>query len=270
VNEKVTAANPDLLNQLAQQAMNDSQQQDVIVSEITYPTDTLVLLPGGYITAAGEVIKSAEVRELTGKDEEFIGKAQTPAKAFGGLLERAVISIGDLAVTPDIIDNLLVGDRDALLLGIYRVTFGSTATFSEFCGGCVEYKDISIDVDEDIKVQKLSNPITDRTFTVQGRKHKYLVALPTGFTQKALLNNPEKTVAELTTMLLEQTVLEIDDVQVLGKVQVQNIGLADRRAIGEELAKRAPGPKFDDIVVTCPDCEGKVVVPVSIGALFRF
>ena len=270
MNEKVTAANPDLLNQMAQQAMNEGQQQEVIFSEISYPTDTLVLLPGGYITAAGEVIKSAEVRELTGKDEEFIGKSQTPAKAFNGLLERAVISIGDTAVTPDIVENLLVGDRDALLLGIYKVTFGSTATFSEFCGGCVEYKDISIDVDEDIKIQKLNNPITDRTFVVQGKKHKYLVSLPTGSTQKVLLNNSEKTVAELTTLLLEQTVLEIDDVQVLSKVQVQNINLADRRAIGEELAKRAPGPKFDNIVVTCPDCEGKVVVPVSIGALFRF
>jgi hypothetical protein len=57
---------------------------------------------------------------------------------------------------------------------------------------------------------------------------------------------------------------------VLSKIQVQNIGLADRRKIGEELAKRAPGPKFNNIEIDCPDCEGKVVVPISIGALFRF
>lgn len=270
MNEKVTAANPDLLNQLANQAMAEGQQQEVAFSEITYPSETLVLLPGGYVNAAREVIKTAEVRELTGKDEEFMGKAATLAKAFNGLLERAVVSIGDEPITAEIVDQLLVGDRDALLLGIYKVTFGTSAELEGFCNGCSEYKDVEIDVDEDIKISKLSNPIDDRTFTVQGKKHKYLVALPTGVTQKTLLNNSDKTVPELTTLLLEQTVLEVDGNPVLSKIQAQNIGLADRRKIGEELAKRAPGPKFDNIEVSCPDCEGKVVVPISIGALFRF
>lgn len=270
MNEKVTANNPDLLNQLANQAMSEGKQQEVAFSEITYPSETLVLLPGGYINAAREVTKTAEVRELTGKDEEYMGKAPTLAKAFNGLLERAVVSIGDEPITADIVDQLLVGDRDALLLGIYKVTFGTTAELQGFCNGCSEYKDVEIDVDEDIKISTLKNPIDDRIFTVQGKKHKYLVTLPTGTTQKTLLNNSDKTIPELTTLLLEQTVLEIDDNPVISKLQAQNIGLADRRKIGEELAKRAPGPKFSNIEVDCPDCEGKVVVPISIGALFRF
>jgi hypothetical protein len=270
VNEKVTADNPNLLNQLAEQAMSEGKQQEQVISEITYPLDSTVLLPGGYITAAGEVIKTAEVRELTGKDEEFIGKSNTLAKAFNGLLERAVVSIGEMPVTSEIIDQLLVGDRDALLLGIYKVTFGSEAELEGFCSGCSEYKPVQIDIDEDIEVKTLYNPVDDRQFTVKGKKHKYLVSLPDGTTQKHLVNNSDKTVAELTTLLLEQTVLEIDDNPVLSKLQAQNINLADRRKIGEELAKRAPGPKFNNIEVDCPDCEGKVVVPISIGALFRF
>jgi hypothetical protein len=270
VNQKVTAANPDLLNQLANQAMAEGQQQEVTLSEITYPSETLVLLPGGYVTAAREVIKTAEVRELTGKDEEYIGKAPTLAKAFNGLLERAVISLGDEPVTSDIVDQLLVGDRDALLLGIYKVTFGNVVELRGYCARCTEYQDVEINVDEDIKVITLKNPIDDRNFTIKGKKNNYLVALPTGTTQKTLLNNADKTVPELTTLLLEQTVLEIDGNPVISKLQAQNIGLADRRKIGEELAKRAPGPKFDDVEVDCPNCEGKVVVPISIGALFRF
>lgn len=270
MNEKVTAANPDLLNQLAHQAMAEGQQQEQIISEITYPSESLVLLPGGYVTSAGEVIKTAEVRELTGKDEEFMGKATTVSKAFNGLLERAVVSIGDIPVTLEIIDQLLVGDRDALLLGIYKVTFGDEAEFEGFCNGCAEYKPVQINIDEDIEVKTLANPIDDRKFTVKGKKNTYLVSLPDGTTQKHLVNNSDKTVAELTTLLLEQTVLEINDTPVISKLQAQNINLADRRKIGEELAKRAPGPRFNPIEVDCPDCEGKVVVPISIGALFRF
>lgn len=270
MNEKITATNPDLLNQLAQQAMAEGQPQEQIISDIEYPSDSLVLLPGGYVTSAGEVIKSAEVRELTGKDEEYIGKAPTLSKAFHGLLEKAVISIGDIEVTPEVIDRLLIGDRDALLLGIYKATFGPSAELQGFCEGCTDYKTVEIDIDEDIEVKTLSNPIDDRRFTVKGKKNTYLISLPDGTTQKHLVNNSDKTVAELTTLLLEQTVLEINDVPVISKSQVQNINLADRRKIGEELAKRAPGPKFENIVVDCPDCEGKVVVPINLGALFRF
>ena len=259
-----------MLNQLAEQAMAEGKQTETVFSEITYPSESLVLLPGGYINSAREVVKTAEVRELTGKDEEFIGKSNSLSKAFSGLLERAIVSIGDELVTEDMVDQLLVGDRDALLLGIYKVTFGPVAELQGFCGGCAEYKDVQIDVDEDIEVSTLKNPLDDRVFTVKGKKHKYLVALPTGITQKTLLNNSEKTVPELTTLLLEQTVLEIDDTPVISKLQAQGINLADRRKIGEELAKRAPGPKFNDIKVDCPDCEGKVVVPISLGALFRF
>jgi hypothetical protein len=270
VNEKITAANPNLLNQLAEQAMAEGKPQEPIFSEITYPSDSMVFLPGGYITATGEVIKTAEVRELTGKDEEYMGKSPTLSKAFNGLLERAVVSIGDMPVTSEMIDQLLVGDRDALLLGIYKVTFGSEAELEGFCNGCSEYKPVQIDIDEDIEVTTLANPIDDRKFTVKGKKHSYLISLPDGTTQKHLVNNSDKTVAELTTLLLEQTVLEIDETPVLSKLQAQSINLADRRKIGEELAKRAPGPKFNNIEVDCPDCEGKVVVPINIGALFRF
>jgi hypothetical protein len=85
-----------------------------------------------------------------------------------------------------------------------------------------------------------------------------------------LENNDEKNISELTSLLLEQTVLEIDGNPVLSKIQVQNIGVVDRRKIGDAIAERNPGPRFEDTSVTCPDCEGKVVVPISFGTLFQF
>ncbi len=273
MNEKNLAAssNPAMANDLLAKAIAEPVAQLVKEPEISAPSsDTLVLLPGGYINSAGEVIKTAEVRELNGKDEELVNKSPSLTKAFNVVLERAVVSVGEEKVTPELLDKMLVGDRDAILLGIYKATFGPTAELGVYCAGCADIKDVEIDIDRDIEVRKLSNPILEREFTVQGKKNVYLVSLPTGSTQKELVNNSDKTMAELNTILLEQTVLEINDQPVISKLQIQNMGIADRRKIGDELAKRTPGPQFNEVIITCPDCEGKVVVPINLGALFRF
>lgn len=273
MNEKNLAAssNPAMANDLLAKAIAEPVAQLIKEPEISEPSsDTLVLLPGGYINSAGEVIKTAEVRELNGKDEELVNKSASLTKAFNVVLERAVVSVGDEKVTPELLDKMLVGDRDAILLGIYKATFGPTAELAVYCSGCADIKDVEIDVDRDIEVRKLGNPVVEREFTVEGKKNVYLVSLPTGSTQKELVNNSDKTMAELNTILLEQTVLEINDQPVISKLQIQNMGIADRRKIGDELASRTPGPQFNDVTITCPDCEGKVVVPINLGALFRF
>jgi hypothetical protein len=76
--------------------------------------------------------------------------------------------------------------------------------------------------------------------------------------------------AEALSILLENTVVTIDGRNVITKAQVQNLGVVDRRAIADAIAARNPGPQFEDITVSCPDCEGEVRVPISLGTLFRF
>ena len=69
--------------------------------------------------------------------------------------------------------------------------------------------------------------------------------------------------------MLESTVLKIDDSPVISRLQVQNLGLSDRRTLSEAINKRLFGPQFDPVTVICPDCESEVSVPVNFGALFR-
>ena len=126
-----------------------------------------------------------------------------------------------------------------------------------------------LDLNTDIKVTVLPDPMNDRVFTVQGRKNLFTVQLPTGVTQKEMINNSEKTTAELNTIMLENCVLKIDNSPVLSKVQVQNLGLTDRKNIIDEINSRLCGPQFDSVSVTCPDCESEVSVPVHLGTLFR-
>jgi hypothetical protein len=263
-----TASGAELNNDIINQVLAASEPQSEVIT-ITYPSNVLVNLPGGYLTPTGEVIKTAEVRELTGKDEEFISKSGTLAKAFSTILTRATVKVGEQKVDEVIFDNLLAGDRDALMLGIFKATFGAEAELPGYCDDCLEIKTAAVNVDRDVPVKVLVDPIQDRRFTVQGKVNEYLVSLPTGAAQRELIANVDKTGPELTTILLGSTIMEIDGRPVISKMQAQNLPLLDRRKISEELDKRSPGPQFQDLVLDCPDCEGKVVVPFNLGALFR-
>lgn len=262
------ADNPDLVNSMiAQVVANDNVEQKPVT--IMPPSDTVVILPGGYINPAGEIITEVEVRELNGKDEEAIARATSVGKALLSILDRGVIRIGEEKATENMLDSLLAGDRDFLMLAIYRATFGKTAEMQGICNQCNDLKEVEIDIEKDVKVRPMLNP-KERRFTVDCKIGECVVSLPTGHTQKDLVNNVEKSVAELTTILLENCVISIDDMDVLGKAQVQNLGITDRRKIAEEINKRNFGPQFEDVAVSCPDCGSEVSVPVNLGTLFRF
>lgn len=249
-------------------AQATAEPKTIEPAKITSPTDVIVDLPGG-IVIGGEVIKTALVRELNGKDEEAIIRADSTPRMFGVIVNRGTVTLGDQEAKEDLLDRLLVGDRDAILLGIYRATFGDTAELGGWCEGCREFKSVEINVLTDIQTKILPDP-NETSFIVKGKDKEFLVALPTGVTQKKLLANPDANAAESMTTLLEQTVLQINGSPVFSKTQIQALGVLDRRAIGDAISDRNPGPQFDDIKVTCPDCESEVVVPISLGALFRF
>jgi hypothetical protein len=265
-----SAANPDLANKLIQQAINEKPKSQEGEVKITSPSDTLVTLPGGYINDAGEVITEAEVRELNGSDEEAISKAPNLGKAMLTVLQRGSVRVGNEKATDEVLDSMLAGDRDAMVLGIIKATFGPTTTIPAYCSGCATVKDVDVDLNEDIKSKVLTDPINQIIFIVQGKSNVIKVQLPTGVAQRELINNADKTPAELSTVLLEKTILEINDMPVVSKVQVQKLSLADRRLVSAEIMKRVPGPKLEDVVVTCPDCESEVRVPINFGNLFRF
>ncbi len=261
------AENPQLVNDLIDKAMTTAPVDE---PKITPPSKNVVNLPGGLVLPTGEVLRTAEVRELTGRDEEAISKAPNVGKAIMTLVDRGVVKIGAHPVDDKMLNNLLAGDRDAILIGIFKATFGNTAEIPSYCAGCADIKTATIDVDEDIETKTLADPINDQVFTVQGKSGEIVVRLPNGAVQRELIENAEKTEAELSTILLERTVVSINGSPVLGKNQVQNLSIVDRRKVIDEIDARVPGPKLNSLTIDCPDCGGKVVVPINFGTLFRF
>jgi hypothetical protein len=267
------AENPQLANQLLED-VNKLVSQEVAgsIPEVVIPSlpDTTVTLAAGLIDPfAGTVSTTAEVRELNGADEEAIAKLSDPGKALLAILERATVSIGEEPATKQLLGSLLAGDREALLLAIRKATFGSEVEVSTVCDKCPELKTFKIDLDKDVEVKKLDDPIRDRRFTVELKAGPAKVNLPTGDVQTQIINATDKNSAELDTMLLAACVTEIGDQPVLNANRIRTLGITDRRLLLDEIAKRNPGPQLSEIKKACGTCGQEVYLPLTLAELFR-
>ena len=237
--------------------------------------DTYVKLPAGLIID-NEVIQDAEVQELTGEHEELLAKAKTTnnaAKYVNTLLKCGVVSIGEHKVTQDILDSLIQGDLDSLLMGVRRATFGDDfEVFAVPCPVCGEDNDLTLNLG-DVPVKELDDPSV-REFYVDlrnGRKAK--VQFPTGAVQNEIFKK-QLSIPEMNSITLASCVLAFIDASgnekpCNGLNDVKKLGLADRKTLQDYIYNNQPGPRYDQVVAKCHACEGEVPVPLNVGILFR-
>jgi hypothetical protein len=268
---------PATLNAAAKEALSKALPS---VPDIPPPADNLVTLPGG-LPYHDAVIRTAEVRELTGEHEELLAKssqAKNPFHFINVLLESGVVRLGDLdsAETRKSLKNLLIGDRDQIIIGIRKATYGVTVEMPFWrCPECGETSEITFELDDDIEVRKLDNPLTGAEFDVKLRGDNTAhVRLPTGADQFSMWEDPNLTLPERNTILLTRCLQRVTspdgrDHTVLSAADARALGMADRRTILQELADRQPGPRLDEVKLTHDLCGKEVPVGVGVGDLFR-
>ena len=237
--------------------------------------DTHVTLPAGLISD-GRVLQDAQVQELTGEHEERLAKSRisnNPAKYVNTLLQCGVVSIGDKTITPALLDTLLQGDLDMLMLGIRRATFGDEfEVFEVQCPNCQELNDLTLNL-KDIPIISLEDPEV-REFVVKLRKgRKAKIQFPTGAIQNDIFKN-QLTVPEMNSLTLSECVIsfiEVDGTERMsnGLTDVKSLGLADRKTLQDYIYNKQPGPRYDKVTALCSSCEGEVPVPLNVGVLFR-
>lgn len=266
------AAAPEEANAAAAALLGDSPEPftPVIMPE---PVSGLVTLPGGVMLPEGGRVVEAEVRELTGADEEALSKSDGGTN-FGRFiqitLQRGTLRIGDWE-PPDrsLLDSLLLGDRDTLLLAIRKATYGNEMPHTARCLACGEVLDIVLDLNTDIPMKELENP-ENRRFTVPLRRGVAVVRLPTGADQNVVLNMKGKTVPEMNTELLSRCVIEINGEPVASRPEpVRALGMADRQTLLTFFTDTQPGPKYEGVKVPCASCERDVPLNIDLADLFR-
>jgi len=258
-------SDPRVINKLAEELTAGPQEQLNIATEA--PADTLVNLPGGILNKDGSVIKTAEVRELNGLDEEAIAKSGSTSKALLTILQRGLVTLGERTPVKEDFDVMLSGDRDAILLGIRKVTFGKDAEFTAYCSGCEKPQEFTIDLDKDVEVRELENQ-ADRVWTVPIKAGRAQVALPNGITQRKVMDNSDKSLAELNTMILAGCVVSLNDSPTTPNT-VLELGILDRETLIREIVEHNPGPRLGEVTKACEACGTEVDLPLSLASLFR-
>jgi len=119
-----------------------------------------VTLPHG-MRVGSEWRRDARLRALTGAEEEFLadeGAVLPPVERTTALLARCVERLGGADVSAESIEALALGDREALLLQLRRLTFGDTLAAVVSCPvpGCGERLDVELSV-ADLLVEPYEN-----------------------------------------------------------------------------------------------------------------
>jgi hypothetical protein len=116
---------------------------------VTVTAGAAATLPHG-LWADGVRRCDAELRPLTGADEEFLldaGSSLLPAERTTALLERCLLRLGPHAPAgAEQVRSLVVGDREALLLQLRRLTLGDRLLCVATCPACGEQLDVELRV----------------------------------------------------------------------------------------------------------------------------
>lgn len=193
--------------------------EEIEVSEDGYVHDVPLL--AGYVDDDGVLHRTFTYREMNGKDEEAISKADVRsngAKMVNVLVERCVVAIGTLtkkecgARWGTIIREMLGGDLDYMAFKIRELSKGNEVEFTHKCPNCGTKLTTIVNTEEfDIKPYTGQSAIDFSL--VRGYKDKKgevstegTIRLPNGFDREIVTPMFKKNSSTAMTMLMTRLV----------------------------------------------------------------
>ncbi|MEU9050166.1 hypothetical protein AB0D37_07135 [Streptomyces sp. NPDC048384] len=259
--EEATAATQALLKE-------DRNSGEPVIST---PSEKHVTLERG-ICRDGTWYREAEVKELTGADEEAIAAAGSSSyKVFDTLLLRGVRTVGNETMNRKLAAELLIGDRELLVMAVRRATFGDTVEFTELpCPYCKELTDLTVPLGA-IPFTHLAEP--ERTEFEVPLRHGAVafVRLPTGEDQAAVFAVKDGNRARQDSEILNRCVLRVrqSDGTVIKRPPATHMWMGDRQTILKYLTDTQPGPRYNAFTFTHETCGEEVKLPIDLAMLFR-
>jgi hypothetical protein len=217
-----------------------------------------VLIPGGY-EQDGAWRRNLCLRPCCGADEMFLceqAEAVAPASWTTALLARCLsFDGGSRPVTPEFARSLTVGDREALLLHLRRITLGDRLSCVFSCAACGEKMDL------DLKASQLLLP----PYSYQGWNHHATCAdaggscevqfrLPNGADQEcaaALVQHDEE---QAVFLVLRRCIKNLADV---GGRSIEGVPAAVARELPQLMADLDPQAELA-LNAACPACGATV------------
>jgi hypothetical protein len=250
-------------------ALNDAIKDPV--PEMRPPDNLIVTLQRGLIDPVSGIWQTeAEVREMTGEDEEYMSGVEAKGKINYSdymltLLKRTVIRIGKLSIAdnPNLLDNVSIGDRDILFLGVIRATYGSSKEFQAACPQCDKDNDVVMDLDDDFPVQEptmdLRSPLEIK---LRNGKTVKLRVPTTG--DSSQIGKKAQTASEQNTLMISSCSVW-DDGEQPSDVEkwAKSLNMADRNKIVKAILDVKAGPKLEEVKVPCAHCDQEMIIRID-------
>ena len=216
-----------------------------------------VTLPGGLVES-GRCARIAALRPLSGREEEWLAlhPATPNAIRVSRLLGSCLRSLEDRPVTEITAGDLLLADRDYLMLQLRMLTLGDTVWALLPCPACGSSMDVNFQMSD---VPVLARPQENQSYSIQvgsaERTRTVYFRLPTGKDQEAVVG------------------MEIDrGIDTLfGRCVLDDGGQAliaeERTALEEAMVLLAPDVQLD-LDLTCPECDHDFTSEFDTTAFF--
>jgi hypothetical protein len=241
---------------------------------------TSVRLPGGWWDPAGRLQRDAVLTMLTGHDEEQLSELgrQETASLVTQVLSRCVRRLGDLSPVPaDVVRQLLVADRDYLLLRLRQATFGDRIRADLFCpwADCGERMSVDFSIDElPVRESVRKGPVYEMTLSPMALAGagdlgggEVAFRLPTGADQEELSGLLASNEARALTLLLARCVDRLGTTITPGVDAVAGLSGLARAEIEAEMLRAAPMVERE-IEIACAECRRSFATPVDLHRFF--
>ena len=223
----------------------------------------------GYKDAEGTLHKDFAVRDITGRDEEAVHRADTKSnvpRIVHTLLSRCVTRIGTYEKSKlndqkwlEIIRSLYVGDQDWMLLKLREYSIGTEITVEHICPNAdckaklktvIEVGDIQVKefVSDNVEFD-LPRGYTDK----QGNVHKTgVLNLPRGIDREVLMPLAKQNLAKAETAMLTR-LMKFDDGFPVDDDVTANLTVRDRDYLSKLQQEYYFGLSVD-LEITCDSC----------------
>lgn len=236
----------------------------------------IIELPIGVKDKNGVIHKLCEFTEMDGNDEEAITDrkvASNGALVVSTLLERKIVKIGDIEkITPTLIKNMFSADRDAVLMGIRKLSLGSDMTIQTQCPSCKQKSQLIIDLDNDIECpmwdseeNELFSDDDNMLGLIEfelpigyedkdGEVHRNgLIRMSTGELEEKLALLIRENPGKANTVLLSNSIQELGTLKMIDTKVLRDMTRRDREYLTSLISKAKCGPNLVR-EVNCPVC----------------
>jgi len=221
-------------------------------------TRVVVSLPGG-VAEQGQRLREAELRPLSGREEDWLVRNPVAPSALSvtRLLSGCLLRVGDHEVTTESVRQLLVGDRDFLVLNLRRLTLGENFHAVVTCPACDKKMDVSFKA-TDVPIEtpaKVEASYELRLAAAADRERTVRFRLPTGADQESVLGVSVESAVDrlLSRCLLDDGGLPLDQ--------------DERQQLVDAIESHAPRVELE-LALQCPECEKDFVFPFDTTAFF--